>query len=80
VRPYNPNIIAEWDKAFLMGIYMLHDRGNTWKEVAKMVGCGLTHTQRLRGGWSATKPAMLHLANALGMSLVELLCLGHEEE
>lgn len=80
-RPYSPKLLAEWNKGVQAGMHALHDNGRTWVEVGKVLGIGISETKRIRSGErNAPLPAFIHLAEALNISLVELLMMGQEEE
>lgn len=79
-RPFSPKLIAEFNTSFVAGLNALHGRGLPWIAVSKVCGLGISHVKRIRSGeCNANLPAFIHLADALGMSLLELLCLGSEE-
>ena len=79
-RPFSPKLIAEFNTAFVEGLNALHGRGLPWIAVSKICGLGISHIKRIRSGeCNANLPAFIHLADALNVSLVELLCMGQNE-
>ena len=81
LRNFPHNLLTEYTKGFRAGLYALHDSGRTWEKVSEDVGISETMIDKFRKGESIPKlPAFIFLADALNISLIELLALGQEEE
>lgn len=80
-RPYSPKLISEIRAGFLTAINTLHENGHKWSDIERITGTSTTHLKRLRNEFILPPfPAILHTANYLNVSLVELLALGQEDE
>jgi hypothetical protein len=79
-KTFSPKLIAEFNTAFVKGLEVLNAQGMTWVKISDIIGLGESQVKRIRWGQrNANLPAFIHLADALGVSLVELLCMGVEE-
>lgn len=79
-RLFPSKLTDEYYRGYIAGLNALHDGGRTWEGIAKDVGISISELDRHRKKLKlAPLPAFIHLANALNVSLVELLAMGQDE-
>lgn len=81
VRKFSPKLIGEFNRAFIVGATVLNESGLSWTKVAQVCGMGISEIKRIRGGErNATLPALIHLCDGIGLSLLELFEMGSQSK